>query len=71
MYSSIKCENWKSEVDNHKHTLLGKKLRSSYLSNFAFGASAMIFSFIPIFNLIIIPAAVAGATLKFLEENNS
>lgn len=34
MYSSIKCENWKSEEDIHKHTLLGKRLRSSYFTLF-------------------------------------
>jgi uncharacterized protein involved in cysteine biosynthesis len=41
------------------------------LSNFAFGASVMVLSFIPILNLFVMPAAVAGATLKFLEEENT
>ena len=59
-------------MDNHKisFTDMIQKLRISYLSNFAFGASVMVLSFIPILNLFVIPAAVIGATLKFLEGRN-
>ena len=34
MCSSIKCENWKSEEDIHKHTHLDKRLGSSYFTMF-------------------------------------
>lgn len=57
-------------MDNHKIPFdeMLKKLKSSYFSNFVFGASAMLLSCIPILNLFVIPAAVAGATLKFHHE---
>jgi CysZ protein len=60
-------------MDNHKISFneMTQKLRTSYLGNFAFGASIMVLSFIPILNLFVMPAAVAGGTLKFLEEQNS
>lgn len=36
MYLSIKCENWKLEVDNYKYMFLGKKLRFLYFMLFLF-----------------------------------
>ncbi|MBV1914493.1 MAG: sulfate transporter CysZ [Pseudomonadales bacterium] len=57
-------------TDNHNisvpelRALLGKKR----LCSFGFGSITLLFTMIPIVNLVVIPAAVIGATLFWMEE---
>ncbi|MEM9243019.1 MAG: sulfate transporter CysZ [Pseudomonadota bacterium] len=56
--------------DNHHVSFadMMKRLRANYFSNLGFGVAVLFALIIPIFNIVIIPAAVAGATLKWLDE---
>jgi CysZ protein len=57
-------------MDNHKISFaeLKNKLREQRLSSLGFGLTVMIGTLIPIVNFFIIPAAICGATLFWVEE---
>lgn len=57
-------------MDNHKISFadLKSKLRQKRISSLSFGLTVMIGTLIPIVSLFIIPAAICGATLFWLEE---
>lgn len=57
-------------MDNHRYTLLEVRTRlaSERLTTYGFGAAAMLGSMVPLLNLIIMPAAVCGATLYWTER---
>jgi len=59
-------------TDNHHIPLdtVKKWLRDRRLSAFGFGIAAVFISMVPLLNLFIIPAAVAGATKWWLEERS-
>lgn len=60
-------------MDNHKVSFdeMIKALKSHGFSNLGFGACTLIASFIPILNFFAMPAAVAGATLKWLDHHKT
>lgn len=57
-------------MDNHRYTLLEVRTRlaSERLTTYGFGAAAMLGSMVPLLNLVIMPAAVCGATLYWTER---
>ncbi len=57
-------------MDNHRIPFieLKKRLRQRRLSSLGFGFAVMIGTLIPLLNLLIIPAAICGATLFWLDE---
>ena len=57
-------------MDNHKHSLaqVRQALRNRRLSSLGFGAATMAGTMIPVVNFLIMPAAVCGATLYWVEE---
>lgn len=57
-------------MDNHKISFadLKSKLRQKRISSLSFGLTVMIGTLIPLVSLFIIPAAICGATLFWLEE---
>lgn len=57
-------------MDNHRYTLLEVRTRiaSERLTTYGFGAAAMLGSMVPLLNLIVMPAAVCGATLYWTER---
>ncbi len=58
-------------MDNHHISFmqLREKLQQKKLLSLSFGISILLFIYIPIINLLVMPAAVAGATKMYLEEN--
>lgn len=57
-------------LDNHKTTFPEMKahLRSHCLSSLGFGFAVAIASMIPVVNFIVMPAAVIGATLMYIDQ---
>ena len=57
-------------TDNHNISVpeLRKLLAQRRLSSIGFGSVTLLFTMIPIINLVVIPAAVIGATLFWIEE---
>lgn len=57
-------------MDNHRYTLLEVRTRlaSERLTTYGFGAAAMLGSMVPLLNLVVMPAAVCGATLYWTER---
>ena len=57
-------------MDNHgiSMPMLRQTLRTRRLSSLGFGAAVMLATMIPFINFIVIPAAICGATLFWLEE---
>jgi CysZ protein len=64
-YLDYPMENHKTPFDASLSTL-----KTDYLANIGFGVMTLVISFIPLVNLFIMPAAISGGTLKFLEEKN-
>lgn len=58
-------------MDNHKKPFkeLHSYLRAHCLQSLTFGASIAIISMIPVVNFFVMPAAVIGGTLMYLENN--
>jgi CysZ protein len=59
-------------LDNNKKSLLELKqyLKRYRVQTFSFGMLVMVFMLIPILNIIAIPAAVAGATKFYCDQNS-
>lgn len=57
-------------MDNHKHSLSKVKqaIAQQRMTSMGFGSAVMIGTMIPIINFIIMPAAVCGATLYWVER---
>lgn len=57
-------------MDNHKIPFQKTKkyLRAHYLSSLSFGCGVTMVSMIPIINFTVMPAAVIGATLMYIEQ---
>lgn len=57
-------------MDNHQHSLqqVQAQIRGHRMTSLAFGSGAMLGTMIPIVNFIVMPAAVCGATLYWVEE---
>lgn len=57
-------------MDNHRYTLLQVRTRlaAERLTTYGFGAAAMLGSMVPLLNLVVMPAAVCGATLYWVER---
>lgn len=57
-------------TDNHKIPLakVRKQLKQRYFLVFGFGLTLMLLSMIPLVNLFVVPAAVAGGTKLWLEQ---
>ncbi|MDC3332654.1 sulfate transporter CysZ [bacterium] len=57
-------------MDNHKHSLsdVKKAIAKRRMTSMGFGSAAMLGTMIPIVNFIIMPAAVCGATIYWVEE---
>lgn len=57
-------------MDNHRYSLAGvrQRLASERLTSFGFGAGVMLGTMIPLANLVIMPAAICGATLYWHER---
>jgi len=57
-------------MDNHRYSLaqVKQQLRREPLTSMGFGAAAMLGSMVPILNFLIMPAAVCGATIYWVER---
>lgn len=57
-------------MDNHRTSFLEmrKKMQRSRLQNFTFGVAVTIALLIPIINFLVMPAAVIGATLMWIDQ---
>ena len=57
-------------MDNHRYTLLQVRTRiaSERLTTYGFGAATLLGSMVPLLNLVVMPAAVCGATLYWTER---
>jgi CysZ protein len=57
-------------MDNHRYTLLQVRTRiaSQRLTTYGFGAATLLGSMVPLLNLVVMPAAVCGATLYWTER---
>lgn len=57
-------------MDNHKHSLatVKKTIASQRMTSLGFGSAVMVGTMIPIINFIIMPAAVCGATVYWVEQ---
>jgi CysZ protein len=57
-------------MDNHKHSLNDVKaaIASRRMTSLGFGSAVMFGTMIPLVNFVIIPAAVCGATVYWVEE---
>lgn len=57
-------------MDNHRYTLLEVRTRiaSERLTTYGFGAATLLGSMVPLLNLVVMPAAVCGATLYWTER---
>ena len=57
-------------MDNHKHSLatVKKTIASQRMTSLGFGSAVMVGTMIPIVNLIIMPVAVCGATVYWVEQ---
>lgn len=57
-------------MDNHRYTLLQVRthIASERLTTYGFGAAALLGSMVPLLNLVVMPAAVCGATLYWTER---
>ena len=57
-------------MDNHglKFKEVRRRVRSRRLTGFGFGGLATLCSFVPLLNLLVMPAAVAGATQYWVKE---
>ncbi|MEE8057747.1 MAG: sulfate transporter CysZ [Pseudomonadales bacterium] len=57
-------------MDNHKHSLaeVKKAINNNRITSLGFGSAVMFGTMIPIVNFIIMPAAVCGATVYWVEE---
>lgn len=58
-------------ADNHQVAFrsVRRKLHEKPLTTFSFGGLVMLGSMVPILNIIVMPIAVAGATIYWLDEN--
>lgn len=56
-------------MDNHQHSLkeVQAHLRNQRMTSLAFGSGAMLGTMVPIVNFIVMPAAVCGATIYWVE----
>lgn len=59
-------------TDNHRVSFQEMRLwlTERRLAALGFGSAILLFSFIPIFNFVVMPAAVAGATKWWIDESN-
>lgn len=57
-------------MDNHRYSLaqVKQELRREPLTSLGFGAAVMLGSMVPILNFLIMPAAVCGATIYWVER---
>lgn len=57
-------------MDNHKHSLttVKKTIANRRMTSLGFGSAVMVGTMIPILNLIIMPVAVCGATVYWVEQ---
>ena len=57
-------------MDNHRYTLaqVKRELRREPLTSLGFGAAVMLGSMVPLLNFLIMPAAVCGATIYWVER---
>jgi len=60
-------------LDNHKITFkdMYQHLRKHCIASMSFGCAVMIVSMIPIINFFVMPAAVIGGTLMYLDQTRS
>jgi CysZ protein len=59
-------------MDNHKTTFIDMKkhLHKNCFGSLSFGFGVLMASLIPVVNFVVMPAAVAGATLMYLEQKH-
>jgi CysZ protein len=59
-------------MDNHRYSLaqVKRELRREPLTSLGFGAAVMLGSMVPVLNFLIMPAAVCGATIYWVERLN-
>lgn len=59
-------------MDNHQYSLreVQSRIRSQRMASLAFGSGTMLGTMIPVVNLIVMPAAVCGATIFWVEQLN-
>ena len=57
-------------MDNHKLSFseVKSQLAKQKLTNLSFGGSVMFITLLPIINFLVMPAAVIGATIFWLEQ---
>jgi CysZ protein len=57
-------------MDNHRisFTVMQQQLKQQRLTSLGFGITVVLFTMIPLINLFVMPAAVAGATLLWLNK---
>jgi CysZ protein len=57
-------------MDNHKHSLNDVKaaIASRRMTSLGFGGAVMFGTMLPLVNFVIMPAAVCGATVYWVEE---
>ncbi|MET0378590.1 MAG: sulfate transporter CysZ, partial [Spongiibacteraceae bacterium] len=57
-------------MDNHRYSLaqVKQELRREPLTSLGFGAAVMLGSMVPVLNFLIMPAAVCGATIYWVER---
>lgn len=60
-----------SEAAGNQFPLTRRKARENRMMSLGFGTTAMLFTVIPVVNLLVIPAAVAGATAMWAEQWSS
>lgn len=67
LYFSVDYVDWPASRRSRSITYRFGMLREHFLPMFGFGTGVWLFLFIPIVNLLFMPAAVAGGTLLFLD----
>ena len=60
-------------MDNNRHSLveLKKLLHANKLFSFSFGGTVMLLTMLPFINILVLPAAVAGATVKYCQDSSA
>lgn len=67
LYFAVDYIDWPASRRNRSTTYRFGMLTSHFLPMFGFGTGVWLFLFIPLVNLLFMPAAVAGGTLMFLD----
>ncbi len=67
MYFAIDYIDWPASRQNRSVTYRFSLLTEHFMPMFGFGTGVWLFLFIPLVNLLFMPAAVAGGTLLFLD----